>query len=178
MNKAVFLDRDGTINIDKDYLYKVDDFEYLPGVIEGLKCLQQLGYILIVVTNQSGIARGYYKEEDYFAIDKWMKADLLEKGVKITASYFCPHLPNGIIPKYSVECECRKPKLYLYEKATREYDIDLTKTLAIGDKPRDLAICNAYGCKGYLLGDNIIEVPENTECFPDWFKLTESLKKI
>ena len=99
MNKAVFLDRDGTINVDKEYLSRIEAFEYLPGTIEGLKILQDAGYLLIIVTNQSGIARGYYREEDYLNLENWMVNDLAQKGIKISASYYCPHHPNGKVVK-------------------------------------------------------------------------------
>ena len=175
MKKAVFLDRDGTINVDKDYLYKIEDFEYLPGVVEGLKCLQQLGYILIVVTNQSGIARGYYKEEDYCAIDKWMKADLLEKGVEITASYFCPHLPGAPVKEYDKDCDCRKPGLGLFHKAIEDWDIDPDESIAIGDKLRDLAICKDTGCKGILMTKKDIDHSEDIIKVNDWKELIDHI---
>ena len=82
MNKAIFLDRVGTINVDKAYLSKIEDFEYIPGVIEGLRMLQDAGYLLIVITNQSGIARGYYSEEDFLKLNNWMLSDLKKKGIK------------------------------------------------------------------------------------------------
>ena len=154
MNKAVFLDRDGTINIDKDYLYKIEDFEYLPGAVEGLRLLQEQGYLLIVITNQSGIARGFYSEEDYLRLDKWMKEDLAQKGVKITASYYCPHLLDVKVSKYSIECECRKPKLGLFYQAAKDWDIDIDNSIAIGDKPRDIAISEVSKCKGILFSGN------------------------
>lgn len=154
MNKAVFLDRDGTINVDKDYLYKIEDFEYLPGAIEGLRLFQEQGYLLIVITNQSGIARGFYSEEDYLRLDKWMKEDLAQKGVKITASYYCPHLPGAKVSEYSMECYCRKPKLGLFYQAAKDWDIDIDNSIAIGDKLRDIAISEVSKCKGILFAGN------------------------
>ena len=97
--RAVFLDRDGTINVEKDYLYQISDFEYMDGALEGLKELSDMGYLLVVVTNQSGIARGYYKEQDYLNLEKWMCEDLRSKGIPIARCYFCPHLPDGVIPE-------------------------------------------------------------------------------
>lgn len=176
MNKAVFLDRDGTINVDKDYLYKIDDFEYLPGAVEGLKLLQELGYLLIVVTNQSGIARGFYTEKDYQAIDQWMKDDLESKGVTITDSYYCPHLPGAPIKEYDVLCDCRKPKLGLYYRAIEVWDLDIDKCIAIGDKVRDLEICNVSGCKGYLLSESGDEVSDRIKTCCDWHTLINYIK--
>lgn len=152
--KAVFLDRDGTINIEKDYLYRITDFEFLPGVIDALKLLQSAGYLLIIITNQSGIARGYYKEEDYEKLNEWMLGELKSKGVTIDAVYYCPHHPEAKIEKYRTNCNCRKPGLGLFEQAIKDFNIDLSKSYAIGDKIRDCAICNSTECKGILIANN------------------------
>ena len=154
MNKAVFLDRDGTINIEKNYLYKIEDFEFLPGVIEALKRLQDAGFLLIIITNQSGIGRGYYTEEDFHKLNDWMINTLKEQGVIITDVYYCPHLPDAEIEEYRIDCECRKPNLGMYKKAVVDYAIDLSQSYAIGDKIRDCAICESSECKGYLIGSN------------------------
>lgn len=154
MNKAIFLDRDGTINVEKHYLNKIGDFEFLPGVIEGLKLLQDAGFLLIIVTNQSGIGRGYYSEEDFNVLTKWMMQTLEQSGVKITQVYFCPHLPDAMIEKYRKDCDCRKPKPGMYLKAVEDYDIDLSKSYVIGDKIRDCAICKDTECRGFLIADN------------------------
>ena len=154
MNKAIFLDRDGTINVEKNYLYKIKDFKFLPGVIDALKQLQQAGYLLIIITNQSGIGRGYYTEEDFRELNTWMLSILKEKGVSITDVYYCPHLPNAQVPEYRKNCDCRKPKLGMYEQAIFDYDIDLNNSYAIGDKIRDCAICNTTSCQGFLIGEN------------------------
>lgn len=143
MNKAIFLDRDGTINVDKNYLYKIEDWEFIDGVIEGLQILQKLGFKLIVITNQSGIARGYYTENDAQKIFNYMIDELKKYGVIIEKVYYCPHLEEN--------CECRKPKLGLFYQAQKEYDIDFAKSYAIGDKIRDLAICEKEETKGFLL---------------------------
>jgi D-glycero-D-manno-heptose 1,7-bisphosphate phosphatase len=158
MNKAVFLDRDGTINVEKNYLYKIEDFEFIPGVIEGLKLLQDAGFLLIIITNQSGIARGYYTEEDFNRLNNWMLNQLVEYGVNIAKVYYCPHLPDATVKEYRIDCECRKPKLGMYYQAIRDYDIDLGQSYAIGDKIRDCAICEQTPCRGYLIGEN--EKPE------------------
>ncbi len=162
MNKVVFLDRDGTINVDKQYVYQIDNFEYLPGVVEALKIFQAKGYLLIIITSQSGIARGYFTENDYKKLDQWIKSDLESKKIHLTASYYCPHLPDALIPQYRMECRCRKPGLGLFERAVKEYEIDLRESYVIGDRLRDLQICNK-GCKGFLVGntegsDIILEV--------------------
>ena len=152
--KAIFLDRDGTINVEKDYLYKIEDFEFLPGVIDGLKLLQEAGYLLIIITNQSGIARGYYKEEDCQKLNSWMLETLKDHGVEIPTVYYCPHHPAAKVEKYRIDCQCRKPKLGLYEQAIMDFDLDVDACYAIGDKIRDCAICSTTGCHGYLIADN------------------------
>ncbi len=152
-NKAVFLDRDGTINVEKHFLYEISGFEYIEGAVDGMKALSDMGFLLVVITNQSGIARGYYTEDDYLKLDKWMREDLMEKGVPIVATYYCPHLPNGKIERYAIDCDCRKPKTALYWRASEELNIDMDRSFAIGDKLRDLAICNESGTKGILLSD-------------------------
>lgn len=154
MNKAVFLDRDGTINVEKNYLYKIEDFEFLPGVIESLKKLQDAGYLLIIITNQSGIGRGYYTEKDFKRLNDWMVSNLKNQGVTINGVYYCPHLPDASIKKYRKECECRKPKLGMYFQAIKEHDLDPQLCYAIGDKIRDCAICESTECRGFLIGQN------------------------
>ena len=108
-NKAVFLDRDGTINIDKGYLYRISDFEFLPGAVEALRNLQEAGYLLIIITNQSGIGRGYYTEEDFAVLTDYMKGELSKSGVNISGVYYCPHLPDAEVERYRKICTCRKP---------------------------------------------------------------------
>ena len=151
-NRAVFLDRDGTINADKNYLYRAEDFEFLPGAVEALKLLQDSGYLLIIITNQSGIARGYYTEDDFRTLTEWMLGRLKEAGVNIARVYYCPHLPDAKIPEYRKICNCRKPETGLFEQAIRDYDIDMAGSYAIGDKMRDCAICEKTQCRGFLIG--------------------------
>ena len=131
MNKAVFLDRDGVINIDKAYVYKIEDFEFCQGVFEALKHFQNLGYLLIVVTNQSGIGRGYYREEDFHTLTRWMRETLNEHTIIIDAVYYCPHAPEAM-------CNCRKPKSGMFENAIKALDIDVKKSWMIGDKESDI----------------------------------------
>lgn len=161
MNKAVFLDRDGTINVDKAYLSKIEDFEYLPGVIEGLRLLQEAGFILIIITNQSGIARGYYTEADFQNLNEWMLHDLSENGIKLSKVYYCSHHPAASVEKYRIKCNCRKPRLGMFEQAVKEFHIDISRSFTIGDKIRDSAICEKTSCRGYLISD--LEKPEVIE---------------
>ncbi len=174
-NKAIFLDRDGTINKEKHYLYKISEFEYLDGVVAGLKEISDMGYLLVVITNQSGIARGYYTEKDYRHLDEWMKSDLLDKGVKVAASYYCPHLPEGTVAEYAKKCSCRKPKTELYWRAADELDIDMDRSFAVGDKLRDLSICAESGVKGILLSDSE-EIGSEHEVCRNWAEIVQKIK--
>jgi D-glycero-D-manno-heptose 1,7-bisphosphate phosphatase len=154
LKKAVFLDRDGTINVEKNYLYKIEDFEFIDGVLKALRELSDAGFLLIIITNQSGIARGYYTEKDYGILNSWLFETFAKNGIKISASYFCPHLPDASVERYRTICNCRKPNTGLFEQAVKDFNIDLKKSFAIGDKIRDLAICEKSECKGFLIGDN------------------------
>ena len=155
MSKAVFLDRDGTINVDKGYLYRISDFEFLPGAVDALRMLQNAGYLLIVITNQSGIARGYYTEEDFAVLTDYMKSELAKSGVNISGVYYCPHLPDAEVGRYRKVCTCRKPSLGLFGQAVHDFDIDLSQSYAVGDKERDCAICSVSECKGFLIGRDV-----------------------
>ena len=157
MNKAVFLDRDGTINVEKHYLYQIGAFEWIPGAVEGMRLLQDAGYQLIVVTNQSGIARGIYSERDLAALNQWMLDVLAQQGVSISAVYHCPHLPDARVRKYRKVCDCRKPSLGLFQKAIREHAIDVGQSWAVGDRLRDCAICAQTACRGFLIGETEAE---------------------
>ena len=163
MNKAVFLDRDGTINIDKGYLYRISDFEFLPGAADALRMLQEAGYLLIIITNQSGIARGYYTEEDFMILNDWMKNELSKNGVNITAVYYCPHLPDAEVERYRKVCTCRKPETGLFERAVHDFDIDLSLSYAVGDKERDCSICLKSECRGFLIGRDVESLHEAAE---------------
>ena len=110
MKKAAFLDRDGVINIDRAYVHKIDDFEWIPGVLGAARRLRDAGFSLVVVTNQSGIGRGYYSEEDFDRLTDWMKARFAEAGAPLAGVYFCPHHPEKALDKYRIDCGCRKPR--------------------------------------------------------------------
>ena len=137
MKKVIFLDRDGTINVEKDYIYKNEDLVFEEGSIEALKTFKNLGYILIVVSNQSGIARGYFTEEDLNIFNNNMNEILKKNGVEITEFYCCPHHPDGI-GEYKKVCECRKPNNKMIEDAIKKYNIDREKSYMIGDKTSDI----------------------------------------
>lgn len=153
-NKAIFLDRDDTINRDYGYVYQKEKLEFLPGAIEGLKMFQENGYKLIIITNQSGIGRGYFTEEQYLDFNDYFLQKLLENGVSINKVYYCKHAPEE-------NCECRKPKLALFEQAIKDFDIDLDNSIVIGDKERDISISKISNAKGFILGQNGINSIED-----------------
>lgn len=153
-NRAIFLDRDGTINVDKGYLYRKEDIEYLNGAVKSLKILCDMGFILIVITNQSGIARGYYTEQEFKELDYWMTEELKNQGVRISKTYYCPHCSEGNIKKYVKECDCRKPKTKLFWKAKVDFSIDMERSFAVGNSMRDIMICRESGVKGILLSES------------------------
>ena len=155
--KAAFFDRDGVLNVDKSYLYKIEDLEWIDGAKEALAYLTQQGYTVFVVTNQSGIARGYYTVDDMNKLHDFMAQQVAAAGGKIEKFYYCPHLPEGKIAEYAFECDCRKPKPGLILRAFEEYDIDKDAAFLIGDKPRDVESAEAAGIKGYLFsGGNLL----------------------
>lgn len=131
MQKAVFLDRDGVINIDKDYIYEIKKFEFIDGVFESLIYLQNLGYKLFIVTNQSGIGRGYYTLENFNTLTSWMLEKLEEKNIFIDDVQLCQHSPES-------SCNCRKPKTGMIEAILKNHKIDLSNSWLIGDKSSDI----------------------------------------
>lgn len=147
MNKVIFLDRDGTIIQDKGYMHRIEDLEFLPFSVNGLKRLQNQGYALIIVTNQSGIGRGFCNELDYFNFRDFLHSELKRQGVLITAEYFCPHHPHGGIGKYKANCDCRKPKPGMLETAAKDFNLDLKECWMIGDKSSDIGAGKNAGCK-------------------------------
>ncbi|WP_345972450.1 D-glycero-beta-D-manno-heptose 1,7-bisphosphate 7-phosphatase [Sulfurimonas diazotrophicus] len=133
MRKALFLDRDGVINKEKNYLYKIEDFEFIDGLFETCRTFQEKGYLIIVITNQAGIARGKYTEDDYQQLTRWMIERFADEGVTINAVYHCPHHPD-----FSGECSCRKPEPGMLEEAKAAFDIDMVSSVLVGDKESDI----------------------------------------
>ena len=149
-SKAVFFDRDGVLNIDHGYTYKIADLEWMPGAKEAVAYLTKLGYKIFVVTNQSGIARGFYTVADMEKLHAYMKQELEKAGGEITKFYYCPHHPTkGIIPELTIKCNCRKPAPGMILQAFAEYDLDKQRSLMIGDMPKDLEAAKAAGIPGY-----------------------------
>lgn len=148
MQKALFIDRDGVVNVDKGYVHRAEDFVPIKENIELIKKLAGDGDSLIfIVTNQAGIARGYYTEDDFLRFQKWVEDYLLNEGVKIEKTYYCPHHIDGSVVEYKKECDCRKPKTGMFLTAQKEYDLDLKNSVFIGDMDSDELAGEAIGCK-------------------------------
>jgi len=125
---AVFLDRDGVLNEDRGYVHRWEDFSFLPGAIDALRQLQQQGYLLVVITNQSAVARGLCSEADVLALHERMCAFLREQGIELAGIYYCPHHPQGSVSDYAIVCSCRKPEPGMILRAAREHGIDLSRS--------------------------------------------------
>lgn len=138
MKKAIFLDRDGTINIEKNYLHKIEDFQFEYRVPEAMSILKKLGYLLIVVTNQAGIGRGYYTETDLKVLNDFLISKSKEFGGNIEKIYYCPHHPTAGIGLYKQDCLCRKPGNAMIEQAITELNIERCSSYIVGDKLSDL----------------------------------------
>ena len=149
--RAVFLDRDGVINVDRHYLHRIEDFEFIAGVPQALQRLQQAEWKLVVVTNQSGIARGLYTEDDYQRLTRHMQALLAEAGVRLDAVLHCPHLPDAKVPAYRVACACRKPEPGMLLRAALQLNLDLARSVIVGDKGSDLQAGRSAGVARCLL---------------------------
>ncbi len=156
MKKALFLDRDGVINIEKDYLYKVSDFEFIDGIFDLCMHYQSLGYLIVVVTNQSGIARGYYSQNDFDILTAWMVQEFAKKDILITKVYFCPHHPD-----ITGDCNCRKPKSGMLLQADKELNIDMKNSILVGDKERDIEAGLNAGLKETYLFDKSMSTKES-----------------
>lgn len=149
--KAAFLDRDGVINIDHGYVSSPQQFEFIDGVFDTCRLLQQQGYLLIVVTNQSGIGRGYYTEQQFHQLTDWMKQQFAEHGVQIDALYFCPHHPDNALPPYQLDCNCRKPRPGMLQQAMADFGINPAQSLMLGDKAADMQAAAAAGVRRKIL---------------------------
>ena len=168
MKKALFLDRDGVINVEKEYLYKKEEFEFIDGIFNLCKYYQDLDYLIIVVTNQSGIARKYYTQKDFNVLTSWMIEQFYNEKINISKVYYCPHHPD-----ISGECECRKPKSGMLLDAQKEFNIDLINSILVGDKQRDIDSAYNAGLKTAFLFDET-----KTIKFSNATKIVSLLKDI
>ncbi|MCF6158313.1 MAG: HAD family hydrolase [wastewater metagenome] len=154
--KAIFLDRDGTLVVHVPYLNSPDQLKLLPNAVRGIRLFKEHGYLIIIVTNQSGIARGFFNEECLTFIHERLK-DMLEKeGVTIDDIYYCPHYRKGAVERYRIDCDCRKPKSKMIYDAAAEYHIDLKQSFMIGDSETDMVAGKNAGCTCILIKDTEI----------------------
>ena len=149
--RAVFLDRDGTINVEKHFLHKTEDFEFIPGAPEAIKRLKDAGFLVFVVSNQSGVARGYFDENAVNQLHQHMQNELMQYGTSIDAFYFCPHHPEKGLGAFKLDCNCRKGNPGLLLQAAREHNLDLQHSFMVGDKMADIEAGAEAGCKSLLV---------------------------
>jgi D-glycero-D-manno-heptose 1,7-bisphosphate phosphatase len=142
--KTIFLDRDGVINKDINYLHKIDDFDFIDRIFDVCLYFQSLGYKIIIITNQSGISRGYYSHSDYQKVTQWMLDQFRYKNINILDIFHCPHGPDST-------CDCRKPKPGMFLKAKAKHNTDMEKSWMIGDKERDTIAANSAGIDNTIL---------------------------
>lgn len=150
-NRAVFLDRDGTINIEKEYLWRIEDFVFLDGAPEAIRRLNGAGYLVVVVTNQSGVARGYYSLDDVARLHAHVAEELARQGASVQGFYVCPHHPDEGLGQYKVDCQCRKGRPGLLLQAAGDLDIDLSRSFVVGDKISDVEAAENAGCMPILV---------------------------
>ena len=161
LRPALFLDRDGVINIDKGYVSQVSDFEWVDGAAEAISAFNQRNWLVFVVTNQSGIARGYYSEEDMQTLHRWMTAELEAKGANIDRIYHCPFHHEGEIQRYRKDSIDRKPKPGMLLQAMADYPVKRELSFLIGDKDTDIKAAHNAGVAGFLFkGGNLAEFAE------------------
>ena len=159
--KLCLLDRDGVLNVDKDYLHKSEDVEWIPGSREAIAWLNRQGFLVIVVTNQSGVARGYFTEDTVRKLHGWMAAEVKKSGGEIAAFYYCPHLPGAAVKQYDMSCNCRKPKPGMVLQALKDFGVQPRNAFLVGDSPRDIEAAEAAGVKGFLYaGGSLLELTQ------------------
>lgn len=172
--KIAFLDRDGVINIEKNYLHKIEDFEYTYNCKKALKVFLKKGFKIIIITNQAGIGKGLFSEKDYNFLTKYYLDDLLKSDIPILDVFYCPHHPNAKIEEYKKDCNNRKPKPGMLIKAAKKYNIDMKESILVGDKSSDmLAGMNAGIEDLFLVKSNQTDMKESIKNVPIYNNLYE-----
>lgn len=168
---AVFLDRDGTINEEVGYIHDAQNLVLIPGAAEAIRRLNEAGVLAILVTNQSGPARGYYPESHIGTLHQRLTDLLFEEGAFLDALYYCPHLPDGTEPRYSIACECRKPGTQMVDEACAKHEVDRSLSYVVGDKATDVELGQNAGCKSVLLtsgyGERVLKGEYQWKVEPD-----------
>ena len=165
---AVFLDRDGTINEQMGYINHLSRFNILPGVPEAIKLLNNRGFLAIIVSNQSGVARGYFPMELVGEVHSFLMRSLKEKGAGLDGIFFCPHHPRGAVAEYRSACECRKPRPGLIDQACEKFDIEMSKSYMIGDRYLDMELAHSVKIGGIMVetGYGLGDIAHNLPKFP------------
>jgi len=151
LRRAAFLDRDGVINVDHGYVFRREDFQFVPGTLAACAQLHRRGFALVVITNQSGIGRGLYGEDDYHGLTDWMRAEFAAAGAPLAGVYHCPHHPQAARPEYQRACDCRKPAPGMLLAAARDLSLDLARSVLFGDKASDIEAAVAAGAPQRVL---------------------------
>lgn len=146
---AIFFDRDGTLNINHGYVHTPEKFEWTPKAPEAIRWANQQGYWVFVVTNQAGIARGYYTGMQFLEFTQWIDQQLVAENAYIDHTFYCPHHPEGTVEPYNVVCECRKPKTGMLKQAVERFEVDLGRSLMVGDKDLDVQAAENFGIPGF-----------------------------
>lgn len=184
-NKALFLDRDGIINVDHGYAYKPEQIDFVAGIFELCHLFQQRGYLILVVTNQSGIARGYYSEQDFLDLSDWMTQEFALRGITISEFFYCPHHPDKGQSAYVQACDCRKPKPGMLFNAIAKYELSPQQCIMIGDKESDMLAAQRAGLQqGHLVtkktdigkGLNITETSQQFIKHPDLHSVIKTVQ--
>ncbi|WP_455817748.1 D-glycero-beta-D-manno-heptose 1,7-bisphosphate 7-phosphatase [Pseudomonas cerasi] len=173
---AIFLDRDGTINVDHGYVFESDNFEFIDGVIDAMRELKEMGFALVLVTNQSGIARGLFTEDQFMHLTEWMDWSLADRDVDLDGIYFCPHHPEAIVEELRQSCDCRKPQPGMFLTAQQELNIDMAASYMVGDKIEDMQAALAAGVGKKVLVRSGKAVTAEGESAADW--VLNSLKEL
>ncbi|MCQ4103472.1 D-glycero-beta-D-manno-heptose 1,7-bisphosphate 7-phosphatase [Erwinia persicina] len=173
---AIFLDRDGTINVDHGYVFESDNFEFIDGVIDALRELKEMGFALVLVTNQSGIARGMFTEDQFMHLTEWMDWSLADREVDLDGIYFCPHHPDAIVEAFRQSCDCRKPQPGMLLTARQDLNIDMAASYMVGDKIEDMQAALAAGVGKKVLVRSGKPVTPEGEMTADW--VLDSLKAL
>lgn len=150
LRKALFLDRDGVINVDHGYVHTPGQTEWVPGTFELCALARNAGYLLVVVTNQAGIARGYYSEDEFLQYTRWIHEEFRAKGIPLTATYYCPHHPESGLGMLRVACNCRKPRPGMLFAAARDLSLSLSDSVMVGDMPKDREASLRAGVGRYI----------------------------
>ncbi|GLR08782.1 D-glycero-beta-D-manno-heptose-1,7-bisphosphate 7-phosphatase [Mixta theicola] len=165
---AIFLDRDGTVNVDHGYVHEIDDFQFIDGVIEAMQELKKMGYALVLVTNQSGIARGIFSEDQFMQLTEWMDWSLADREVDLDGIYYCPHHSEASVESYRQQCDCRKPQPGMLLSAMKQLNIDMAASYMVGDKIDDMQAGKAAGVGTNVLVRSGKPVTAEGEKMADW----------